>query len=239
MATPADPAEATPAEQETRQSPRSAETNGPARRQYRSRVADGSRGVPTEEDRKAAFGEPWRDQSFVEDNPIGLSDETVEKLIPELDELQATMWTMYHQYHKHHWLVEGPQFQDLHLFLEEHYTEVHDDIDTLAERMTALGGIPTSDPVNQATLSHVPHEPEGTFRICRMLRHDREAETQLSVELRRDIEKALRLDDHGTKRLLEQVLTRAEERAHHLDHFLGEDTLEIGLTASESAVDGS
>ena len=108
----------------------------------------------------------------------------------------------------------------------------------VAERMTALGGIPTSDPVNQATLSHIAHEPEGTFRIRQMLRHDRAAEGQLAVELRADIEQALDLRDHGTKRILENVLTRAEERAHHLDHFLGEDTLEVGLIASEGQVDG-
>jgi DNA-binding ferritin-like protein len=229
------PAEKT-ADKQAREEPRPAET-GTRERQYRSRATNGRNSIPTEEDRKAAFGEPWRDQSVIEDNPIGLSDDTVQAMVPELDELQATMWTMYHQYHKHHWLVEGPQFQDLHLFLEDHYTELHDDIDTVAERMTALGGIPTSDPVNQATLAHVAHEPEGTFRLRQMLRHDREAEGRLTVELRRDIEKALELRDHGTKRILEQVLTRAEERAHHLEHFLGEDSLEVGLTASESEVD--
>lgn len=227
MATPADPTA-----KDTREQSRPAETGSP-KRQYQSRATNGRNSVPTEEDRKAAFGEPWRDQSFIEDNPIGLEGDTVEQMVPELDELQATMWAMYHQYHKHHWLVEGPQFQELHLFLEDHYTELHDDIDTIAERMTALGGIPTSDPVNQATLAHVAHEPEGTFRIRQMLRHDRAAEKQLSVELRRDIEKALDLHDHGTKRILEQVLTRAEERAHHLDHFLGEDSLEVGLKAGE------
>jgi hypothetical protein len=44
------------------------------------------------------------------------------------------------------------------------------------------------------------------------------------------------LGDHGTKRELEKVLTKAEDRAHHLDHYLGEDTLEVGLTTDESDV---
>ena len=190
--------------------------------------------APSEAERRETHGEPWRAQETVEDNPIGLDDEVVQQLLPKLDELQATMWTIYHQYQKHHWLVEGPQFRDLHHYLEESYEEVHKYIDRISERMTALGGIPTSSPVNQAKLSHLEHEPEGTFRVRQMLKHDLKAEAKLAAEVRDAIERALELGDHGTKRELEKVLTKAEDRAHHLDHYLGEDSLEIGLTASES-----
>ena len=192
--------------------------------------------APSEDERRDAHGTPWRAQETVEGNPIGLDDEVVQQLLPKLDEIQATMWTLYHQYQKHHWLVEGPQFRDLHLYLEESYEEVHEYIDRLSERMTALGGIPTSSPVNQAKLSHVEHEPEGTFRIRQMLQHDLKAEATLAAEVRDAIELALELGDHGTKRELEKALTKVENRAHHLDHYLGEDSLEIGLTADESDV---
>ena len=173
--------------------------------------------------------EPWRPQSMIEDNPVGLPEEVAEELIPKLDEIQSTLWTMYHQYHKHHWLVEGPQFRDLHHFLEEHYQEVHKYTDRIAERITALGGIPTSAPANQAKLSHVEHEPEGTFRIRQSLKNDLEAERTLAMLVRETIDRALDLKDHGTKRQLERLLTATEDRAHHLDHFLGEDTLEASL----------
>jgi len=187
--------------------------------------------LPSEDERRASFGDPWRPQSFVEDNPVGLDEEVAEALIPVLDEVQSTMWVIYHQYHKHHFLVEGPQYHDLHLFLEENYNDVHKYLDAIAERMTALGGIPTCDPVNHAKLSAVQHEPEGTYRVRQMLEHDRAAEGTLAKKLRAGIEKALELGDHGTKRILEKALTRCEERAHHVDHYLGEDTLEYGLTS--------
>jgi len=172
---------------------------------------------------------PWRPQSMIEDNPVGLPEEVAEELIPKLDEIQSTLWTMYHQYHKHHWLVEGPQFRDLHHFLEEHYQEVHKYTDRIAERITALGGIPTSAPANQAKLSHVEHEPEGTFRIRQSLENDLAAERTLAVLVRETIDSALELKDHGTKRQLERLLTATEDRAHHLDHFLGEDTLDNNI----------
>lgn len=181
-------------------------------------------------------GTPWRALDTVEDNPIGLEDEVVQQLLPKLDAIQATMWTLFHQYQKHHWLVEGPQFRDLHHFLEEHYEEVHKYIDRIAGRMTVLGGIPTSSLVNQAKLSHVEHEPEGTFPLREMLQHDLQAEAMLAAKVRKAIELVLELDDHGTKRELEKVLTRTENRAHHLDHYLGADSLEVGLTAGEDDV---
>jgi len=178
---------------------------------------------------RTGFDEPWRPQQMIEENPVGISQEAAEELIPKLDEIACTMWTMYHQYHKHHWLVEGPQFRDLHHFLEENYTEVHKYIDRIAERITALGGIPTSGPAEQAELSHVDHEPEGTYRVRQMLEHDLKAERVLATQIRETIDRALELKDHGTKRELEKALTKSEDRAHHLDHFLGEDTLERGL----------
>ena len=180
-------------------------------------------------------GEPWRPQQMIEENPVGIDQEAAEQLIPKLDEIQCTLWTLYHQYQKHHWLVEGPQFHDLHAFFEEQYTEVHKYVDRVAERITALGGIPTSSPANQAKLSHVEHEPEGTYRLRTMLKHDLEGERVLAGQVREAIELAIDHGDHGTKRELQKVLTKVEDRAHHIDHLLGEDTLEFGLSSDEPA----
>jgi len=189
----------------------------------------------TTKEETTTHGEPWRPQQMIEENPVGLDQDVAEQLIPKLDEIQCTLWTMYHQYQKHHWLVEGPQFNDLHLFLEKNYEEVHKYLDRLAERITALGGIPTSAPDAQAELSHVEHEPEGTYRVRQMLQHDLTAEQTLSTILRDTIEQAQELGDPGTERELKKALTKAEDRAHHLDHFLGEDSLEIGRPNGDAA----
>ncbi len=204
--------------------------------QTRTQTSNHDQAPATEEARRQAQGRPWRPQSMIEGNPVGLSEEAARRLLPELDALQASFWVLYHQYHKHHWLVEGPQFMDLHRFLEAHYDAVHAHVDALAERMTALGGIPTSDPANQARLAFVTHEPEGTYRIRPSLEHDRAMEGRLAVRLREVIDLAVELRDYGTRGLLEAILLETEDRAHHLDHFLGEDSLEVGLTASEADV---
>lgn len=207
--------------------------------EYRNVHMEGGNGsLESEKKRRRGdhFGKPWREQKEIEDNPIGLRGDAAESMLADLDELQSSFWVLYHQYHKHHWLVEGPQFMELHRFLEAHYEEVHRHLDALAERMTALGGIPTSDPVNQARLAHIQHEPEGTYRIRPALLHDRYAERDITIGLRASLQKASELGDFGTRKLLEGILLRTEERAHHLDHYLGEDSLEIGLTAKASDV---
>ncbi len=176
---------------------------------------------------------PIRQRGEIEGNPVGLSREACERLVPQMDRHLASYNLLYNQYHKHHWLVVGPQFRDLHLFLEAHYTEVHEHLDAIAERMTVLGGIPTCSPSEQEKIAYISHEPEGMFRIRDMLQLDKVCEREVTIELRKTIADAMELGDFGTKTLMEKLLLHAEDRAHHLEHFLEPDTMEIGLTAEE------
>ena len=75
----------------------------------------------------------------IEPNPIHLDEKGVKALASDLDEHLASLFVLFHQYQKHHWLVEGPQFRDIHIFLEESYNEVHDQVDEIAERIRSLG----------------------------------------------------------------------------------------------------
>lgn len=162
----------------------------------------------------------------VDANPIGLSQDVTGQINPVLDKLVSSMFVLYHQYQKHHWIVEGPQFRDLHLYLEESYNQIHAQLDNIAERMTVLGGLPTSNPVEQAKVSFVQHEAEGHFPIRQSLNKNLEDEKTLAIELRKAIRLALSMEDYGTKKLLEGVLEMTEDRAHHLDHYVSEDGLD-------------
>jgi len=163
--------------------------------------------------------QPWKPKDTIEGNPVHLPRQTVERLRDDLDQHVSSLFTLFHQYQKHHWFAEGPQFLRVHEFLQENYEQIHQDIDDLAERMTALGLVPTCSPAEQQKLSYIEHEPEGIFRIRDMLKRDIEAEGLLAEKLRETIRLA-------TEHLLKGILAHGEERAHHLDHYLGEDTLE-------------
>ncbi|GHA75303.1 Dps family protein [Pontibacter akesuensis] len=173
--------------------------------------------------------EKVREKNEYEGNPVGLTKETATAMAKELDRHLASFIVLYHQYHKHHWLVEGPQFRDLHLFFEEHYTEIHEQYDAIAERLTVMGYCPTCHPANQLKIAYLEHEEEGEFRIREMLKKDMEDEKNIAVELRKSIKIALKQEDFATKSLLEGILLKTEDRCHHIEHFLGEDGLSIGL----------
>lgn len=177
-----------------------------------------------------------RKQKEYDGNPVGLSKATAQEIAKHLDRHLASFITLYHQYHKHHWLVEGPQFRDLHLFLEENYNQIHEIYDKIAERLTVMGVAPTCHPANVVKLAYVQHEEEGVYHIRESLKHDIEAEHQIIVELRKSIKKANELEDYATKSLLEGILYQTEDRAHHIEHFLGEDSLSVGLFQSEKAL---
>lgn len=179
---------------------------------------------------------PLRLPGEYEGNPVGLSAEACQAIGPELDRHLAAFSILYHQYHKHHWLVQGPQFRDLHLFLEEHYEEIHRHFDMIAERLTALGFVPTCSPSEQEKIAYIRHEPEGLFRVRDMLEVDLLAEAAVCQRLRQTIDLCIQHGDHGTKRLLEKVLLAAEDRAHHIEHFLEHDTLEVGNIVGSEAL---
>lgn len=174
-----------------------------------------------------------RKQKEYEGNPVGLDKKVALEIAEHLDRHLASMITLYHQYHKHHWMVEGPQFRDLHLFFEDNYNQIHEGYDALAERLTVMGVAPTCHPANVAKLSYVDHEEEGVFHIRESLEHDMEAEKNIAVNLRASIKKAFELGDYATKSLLESLLFKTEDRAHHIEHFLGEDSLAVGFLHTE------
>lgn len=173
--------------------------------------------------------ELWKAKDTLENNPVGLPREATAQLLPELDRHLASLFIHFHQLQKHHWLVEGPQFGELHAFLGEAYEQVHEHVDDMAERMTALGGIPTCNPVEQAKIAYLSHEPEGVYRVRHMLRSDLQQLGAIAQYLRKTIRLARDLGDPGTEHFLKETLLKLEDRAHHMEHYLGDDTLEIGL----------
>lgn len=70
---------------------------------------------------------------------IGISEKDRLKIAEGLSRLLADSYTLYLQTHNFHWNVTGPQFRELHLMFEEHYTELATAVDEIAERIRTLG----------------------------------------------------------------------------------------------------
>ena len=114
---------------------------------------------------------------------IGIAPEHRAEIAQGLKHLLADSYTLYLLTHNFHWNVTGPQFRELHLLFEEHYTELAVAVDDIAERIRTLGvaapgtykqfaelssiaevdGVPSApDMVEILTASH-----EQVIRTCR------------------------------------------------------------------------
>ncbi|WP_237058710.1 Dps family protein [Microbulbifer sediminum] len=69
---------------------------------------------------------------------IGIDEQNREKVAHGLKRLLADSYTLYLQTHNFHWNVTGPLFRELHLMFEEHYTELAEAVDDIAERIRTL-----------------------------------------------------------------------------------------------------
>ena len=163
--------------------------------------------------------------NVVRDNPFGLPQETASQIVEALNQDLASMFTLYHQYHKHHWIVEGAQFLELHLLLEEHYNQLHAQFDAVAERIVALGGLPVTGPTAIEQHAYIKHEAEGMLNLRDMIQHDVEAESQIAAKMREHISLANRLGDYGTESLLKGFLEEGEKRASFLEKHLMRESL--------------
>jgi len=143
---------------------------------------------------------------------------------------------LFHQLQKHHWLVEGPQFNELHEFMKETYTMTHNQVDQFAERITALGGIPTCHPAEQVELAYIKHEADGTYCVRNIFEQDLGHMGEIAQQMRKTIAIAAEHYDFGTEHLLKGILLEIEDQAHHLERYLGFDSLESGLEHSDAEI---
>ncbi len=167
------------------------------------------------------------------DNPIKLKQEGAQQIVQALNTDVASLFLLFHQYQKHHWVAEGPQFRDLHLLLEEHYTAVHMQADAFAERIVTLGGVPVSGPTAQLRYGYVTEEPEGILDLRQMLSNDIKANQQILVKLREHIQLARQLGDYGSETLIKRHLREQELRTQDLMHMLEHETLDEILSGQQ------
>ncbi len=73
------------------------------------------------------------------DIDIGIPTTKRKAIAAGLSRLLADSYTLYLKTHNYHWNVTGPMFNTLHLMFEQQYTEMALAVDTIAERIRALG----------------------------------------------------------------------------------------------------
>ncbi|RLM84032.1 DNA starvation/stationary phase protection protein [Halobellus sp. Atlit-38R] len=156
---------------------------------------------------------------------LRIDAEKASQLVDALNTDLASTYVLYHQLKKHHWNVEGAEFRDLHLFLGEAAEDAEEFADELAERVQALGGVPMAGMTSLDEHAPVEAEDEDVYDVRTSLRNDMEMYGDIIETLREHIELAANLGDQTTAHLLRENLIEVEEAAHHIEHYLEDDTL--------------
>lgn len=90
---------------------------------------------------------------------LGIPETERKAVAAEMSRLLADSYTLYLTSHNYHWNVTGPMFRTLHLMFEEHYVELAEAVDEIAERIRSLGFPAPASYAAFAELSTVATDP--------------------------------------------------------------------------------
>lgn len=91
---------------------------------------------------------------------IGIASDDRAAIADGLGTLLADSYTLYLKTHNYHWNVTGPMFNTLHLMFEQHYNELALAVDTIAERIRALGAFAPGSYKAYAARTSITEEDE-------------------------------------------------------------------------------
>ena len=143
---------------------------------------------------------------------IGLDAHAREEVTDLLSRLLADTYTLYLKTHAYHWNVTGPMFRTLHLMFEEHYLELRDAVDEIAERIRALGAPAPGSYREFSRLTSV-EEAGSTADAMLMVRALARSHETVIKTAREVVEAAERCADVGTADLATQRIVVHEKTA--------------------------
>jgi len=138
-----------------------------------------------------------------------------------LNELLASEAVMLMQTLNYHWNLVGPEFHDYHLLFDKQYNVLFADMDKIAERVRAIGGIAAASMKDFLKLSPLKEDtgklPEPKKMIVNLLK-----QYEGLIELLRDgIAKLEKSKDYGTRKFLEDLIEQHEKTAWMLRSLIG------------------
>ena len=91
---------------------------------------------------------------------LGIKREEMGHIVQNLSTILASTYTLYVKTHGFHWNVVGPHFFSLHKLCEEHYRDLWEAVDALAERIRALGHLAPISSACYQKFSRIEEEKE-------------------------------------------------------------------------------
>lgn len=143
--------------------------------------------------------------------PHGMPEKAVKESVASLNQVLADTITLRDMYKKHHWQVVGPTFNQLHLMYDKHHEAQVELVDSLAERIQALGGVSLAMAADIAEETRIPRPPRGREPAAVQLSRLIDAHTMILTYARDKADKADDAGDSGTNDLLVSQVVRCNE----------------------------
>lgn len=86
---------------------------------------------------------------------IGITDKNREAVADQLSKILADEFVLYSKTLNAHWNIEGPDFHSVHLYLETLYNQQQKIVDTVAEKIRALGHYVPAQLTKYLELTHL------------------------------------------------------------------------------------
>jgi starvation-inducible DNA-binding protein len=156
----------------------------------------------------------WRviqDFEDLKDLPLALEDNARKRSVGALNQILADTMMLRDLYKKAHWQISGATFYSLHLLLDKHYEEQAEAVDTIAERIMALGGISYATPHDVAEATHLARPPKGREDVPSNLQRLLEAHRKCLAFMREAAAEAADYGDDGTNDVIVSDLIRTHE----------------------------
>ena len=143
---------------------------------------------------------------------IGIKAEDLRAINQGLAQVLSDTFTLYVKTQGYHWNVTGPQFRELHLMFEEHYTELAVAVDDIAERIRTLGVAAPGTYKAFAELSAI-EEVEGVPEASEMVQLLTHAHEQVVKTCREALKLAQQADDESSVALISDRMRVHEKTA--------------------------
>ena len=151
---------------------------------------------------------------------IDLDSETREQVIVLLNQHLADTFDLYSQTKQAHWNVKGPQFFQLHELFDKLAGGLLEHVDTIAERITTLGGTALGTARMSSTASRLSEYPVDTFDGHQSIEALIERYAALAATTRTAIDTADNLGDIDTSDLFTGVSRELDKSLWFLEAHL-------------------
>lgn len=136
---------------------------------------------------------------------VDLSESVRAQMTALLNQQLADMFDLYSQTKQAHWNIKGMDFIQLHEFFDDLAEQILPNVDSLAERATALGGVAMGTARMAAASSSLPEFPQGAYDGKAMVNALVEAYGHVANSLRAAIDTADKAGDADTADLFTSI----------------------------------